>query len=109
MSLPEFARRPTLARVGGALGVAGCCVGLLLFLVACAGFDAAFVLSVIPLILGVVGLVLVCAGGFSRRSEEMAETHFVFALFLCFLAAVGGLVELALWRGWPILFGMQGK
>jgi len=105
--LPEFAKPASAARVGGALGVAGCCVGMLLFLAACAGFEAALVLSLIPLILGLVGLVLVLISHF-RRAQDTHESDVVFALFVCFLAAVGGLLEVALWRGWPILFGMQG-
>ena len=53
----------SLGRIlGGALGIAACLIGLAIFLVACAGFGAVFMLSIIPLILGAVGFVLSIVG-----------------------------------------------
>src|SRR5436305_9543900 len=43
---------PTLLRVGGALGIAGCIIGLAIFVGACAGMEAALSLSPLPVIMG---------------------------------------------------------
>ena len=46
-------RGTPIALLGGGLGIAACFIGLLIFLTACGGISAVFMLSIIPLILGV--------------------------------------------------------
>jgi hypothetical protein len=98
-------RSTTLVRAGGALGIAGCMIGLLVFITACAGFDAVFYFSPIPFLMGVVGLVMVIAGGVQQRTLKIEDMHVVAAFFVTLIATIGGLVELAAWRHWTIFFG----
>ena len=95
----------TLVRAGGGLGIAGCCIGLLAFITACAGFDAVFAFSPIPFLMGIVGLALTIAGAVQQRTLKIEDTHVIASLFINLIAFVGGLVELAVWRHWTIFFG----
>ena len=100
-------RRTPLAVVGGALSIAGCCLGLLLFLLACGGFDSAFILAPVPFAFGVVGFCLsVIAAASGGRG--VGTTQILCSLFCGTLAVLGAFLEIAVWRGWPILFGAGG-
>src|SRR2546423_15706793 len=90
--LPNRSPSNTLVRGGGALGIAGCCIGLTVFLVACAGFDAAFNFSFIPLAMGTVGLGMTIAGAAMQRGLKMEDTHVIAAFFINLRAFVGGLM-----------------
>jgi hypothetical protein len=96
-------QRKSLAKIGGALGIAGACIGIGIFIVACAGFGAAFYLSLIPLILGIPGLILSIIGGF-QKPTGVEDTHVVAALILNMAVIFGALLEMAVWLRWP-LFG----
>ena len=98
--------RGSLARAGGALGIAGAIIGLAIFLVACAGFDGVFVLSIIPLGMGAVGMLLTIVGGVRNPgSGELENTGLLASLFVNLMSLVGGLLLVAVWRGWTILPG----
>ena len=89
-------------RLGGGLGIAASVVGLIVFLGACAGFEKALVLSVIPILLGAVGLVLSLWGAFVEKDQISEDTHVLQALFVCAIGIIGGLLQMAVWRGWMI-------
>jgi hypothetical protein len=92
-----------LVRLGGALGVAGSCVGLVIFLVACAGFDAAFHgFPLIPLILGAIGLVCSLVGVLRPKHEAVEDTRVVASFFVSAIAIIGALVEMSIWFKWVI-------
>src|SRR5690348_4018932 len=76
------ARKTYLVQIGGALGIAGSIIGLGIFLMACAGFDAAFSLSLIPLALGVPGLILTIIGGFAQETPGLEDTAAIAAIFV---------------------------
>jgi len=101
-------RSSSIARVGGALGIAGCCIGLLVFFAACAGFGAVMPLSLIPFGLGLVGFVLAIVGGVFQKDTGIEDTHVLASIFINIMAMVGGLVMMAAWRGWPIFFKTGG-
>ena len=101
-------RKTGLARLGGALGIAGACIGLLIFLVACAGFSGVMPFSLIPFGLGLVGFVLAIVGGVIQKDVGMEDTHVLAAIFINIMAIVGGLVEMAAWRGWAVFFKAGG-
>jgi hypothetical protein len=94
--------RGSLVRVGGALGVAGCIVGLLVLVAGCAGFYAAYSFCLVPLTLGVVGLVLAIIG--AVKSKDSPDTHVLGALFTTIVSVIGGVVELAAWMGWKVFY-----
>ncbi len=96
------ARPNGLVRTGGALGIAGSCLGLLIFLTACAGFDAAFALAILPLLLGAVGLVMALVGAL-RKGFVIEDTHVLAAFFTTSLALIGGIIEFAVFRGSRII------
>jgi len=52
---------------------------------------------------GVLGLLLCLAGAFAQRRRIIEETHVLLALFTNVIAVVGGLLEMAVWKGWPLL------
>ena len=93
-----------LLRLGGALGIAACSVGLLIFVAGCAGFGKAMVLSVIPLALSVAGLVLSLAGSWTQKHLISEDTHVLQALFANASGLIGGLLLFAVWRGWHIFY-----
>ena len=93
-----------LLRLGGALGIAACSVGLLIFLAACAGFGKAMVLSIIPLGLALAGLVLSLLGSWTQKHLISEDTHVLQALFANASGLIGGLLLFAVWRGWHIFY-----
>jgi hypothetical protein len=96
-------RATPIAQIGGALGIAACFIGLGIFLVACAGFGAVFMLSIIPLILGAVGFVLSIVGPNVQKAAHIEDTGVFAAIFLNVLAIVGALLLMSVWLGWKIL------
>ena len=90
--------------VGGALGIASTVVGMLIFLTACAGYDAALKLAPLPVGLGAVGLGLVVVGGTFQKHVHLPDTQVLAALFLAVFGIAGGLLEMAAWLGWKIFY-----
>lgn len=101
---PGLRAPSSLARVGGALGVAGTFIGFAIFVFACAGFEASFALSPIPLILGFVGLVLALIGGFFSDDIGLDDPQVVACYAINIAVIVGAMLEFAIWRGWPIFY-----
>src|SRR5687767_13341799 len=98
----------SLVKVGGALAIAGTIIGSLIFVAGCFGFGAAFMLSLIPTIFGAVGLVLAIIGGVAQHPVGVEDTHVLAAIVLNIAVLVGGLLEVAIWRGVPIFAGGAG-
>jgi hypothetical protein len=92
-----------LVRVGGFFGIAGCALGLALFLVGCAGYSKALKLSYGCAGLGVLGLVITLAGALFQKRRIGEDTHVLQAVFACLMSLVGGVLLVAVWRQWPIL------
>jgi hypothetical protein len=90
----------SLTRIGGGLGIAASVIGLVLFLAACAGFDASLKLSVVPLALSLPGLVLAIIGGTTQQNPE--DTHVMAAVYPNILGIIGGLVMMAAWLNWTV-------
>ncbi len=101
---PGLRTRSSIARIGGALGVAGTFVGFAIFCFACAGFDKAFALSIIPLIFGFVGLTLTLVGGFFYDDVGLDDPQVVACYAINIAVIAGAMLEFAIWRGWPIFF-----
>lgn len=91
-----------LVRLGGALGIAACCVGLVVMLAACMGLGMALVLSIIPVALSLPGLVLSVWGAVFQKHQISEDTHVLHALFVNGVGLIGGLLEMAAWRNWAI-------
>jgi hypothetical protein len=103
MSQSHSSRATALAHLGGGLGIAACYIGLLVFLAACCGFGAVFILSVLPVILGAVGLALSIAGPIVQKSVHVEDSAVFAAIFLNVLGIVGGLMLMSVWLGWQII------
>jgi len=99
---PGIGGQPKLLRTGGMLGIASSCLGLLVFLTACAGLSASFAFSWIVVLLGAVGFVLSVIGGVTERPKITEDTAVMAALFACCMGLIGGLLEMAVWRGWTL-------
>ncbi len=98
-----YASQPVgFAKVGGALGIASVLIGFAIFLAACAGFDAALMLSIIPLLLALPGFVLTVVGGVAQKKAHIEDTHMLAAIFLTFLGIMGSLLEISAWQGWKL-------
>jgi hypothetical protein len=95
-----------LLRVSGGLGLAGVLLGLSLLVLACAGFNAAFYFSPAVIILGFTAGILTLISAI--RSPLMDDSSILAGLFLSALGILGGVLELAAWQQWPILFGQHG-
>ena len=101
-------RGTSLVKVGGALGVAGAIIGIAIFVGGCFGFGAAFSLSLIPTILGALGLALTLVGGFTQRPVGVDDPQALAAIFISVAVLVGGLLEVCIWLGKPIFAGAGG-
>ena len=91
-----------LVRLGGALGIAACCVGLVVLLAACMGMGMVLALSIIPVALSVPGLVLSIWGAVFQKHQISEDTHVLHALFVNGVGLIGGVLEMAAWRNWPL-------
>lgn len=95
----------SLVKVGGALAIAGTIIGTFIFVAGCFGFSAAFALSLIPTTFGAVGLTLAVIGGIVQHPVGVEDTHVLAAIVLSLAVLIGGLLEVAIWRGVPIFAG----
>ena len=91
-----------MLRLGGSLGIAACAVGLLVMVVACAGFNKVMAMSLIPVALSVPGLVISVLGAVLQKKMIAEDTHVMHALFANSMGLIGGLLELAAWQNWSI-------
>ena len=102
MSQSTSSRATPLAHVGGGLGIAACLVGLMIFFTAYAGFSAAFMFSIVPLILGAIGLVLSIVGPMTQKSVHVDDSGVFAAIFLNLLGVIGGLLLMSVWLNWQL-------
>ena len=91
-----------LVRLGGAMGIAACAVGLLVLVAACMGLRMALVLSLIPVGLSLPGVVITILGAITQKDRISEDTHVLHALFATIAGLLGGLLEMAAWLHWPI-------
>ena len=94
-------RKSSLVKIGGSLGIAGSFISLLLFLFALFGFNAAFMLAILPVAFGGIGMVISIVGAVMNKHEGDAETQPISALFTCATAIIVGLIEMQIWITWP--------
>ncbi len=104
LPLRATGRGTSLAKIGGALGIAGSIIGMIIFLGGCFGFNASFVLSPIPLVLGCLGLVLTVMGGF-QKNPGIEDPHLVASYLINIAVISGALLEMAAWLGWSFFVG----
>ncbi len=100
---PVSAPSSPLVRIGGLFGITGCALGLVLFLVGCAGYANALKFSVGCAGLGTLGLLVTLAGALFQKRRIGEDTHVLQALFACLMSLVGGVLLMAVWLKWPIL------
>jgi len=94
-----------MVQLGGGLGVAACFIGLAIFLSACAGFNAVFILSIIPLILGSIGMLLSILGPIVQKSIHVDDSVVFAAIFTGLLGIIGSLLLMSAWLHWHVLPG----
>jgi hypothetical protein len=90
-------RTSSLAKVGGALGIAATLQSLAIFVVALFGLNAAFMFSPIPVLFGIAGIIVTVCGGVVHTAPGHEETQPIAALFACLAGLVGGAIELMFW------------
>lgn len=92
----------SLLRAGGALGVAGVTVCILLFVLACFGLDAAFrAFPWVPLIASIAGFLLTLIGGIWRAPRD-EDPHLLFGLFTNGMALFSALLEMGVGNKWNL-------
>lgn len=92
---------------GGMLGLGACAIGVACFLTGCLGYDVAFALGFIPILMGAAGMFFVVVGGVLRHGG-VEDTPILASIFLNLFALVGGLLLHALHANWAI-FPVAGK
>ena len=97
--------RSGMLRLGGALGIAACAVGLVVLIAACAGFSMSLALSLVPVTLSIPGLILSIAGAVVQKNKIAEDTHVLHALFVNVSGLIGGLLEMAVWQNWRLFGG----
>lgn len=103
------ARKASLTKIGGAMGITGCIIGLGIFVAACAGIDAMLALAVIPLVLGVAGLATAVAGALCHKSVGLNDPQILAAMWVGLISALGGLLLLALKLNWTMVWHSVAK
>lgn len=94
-----------MLRLGGALGIAACAVGLAVMVAACAGLNKVLVLSLVPVALSIPGLILSIVGPIIQKKAITEDTHVLHALFANVAGLIGGLLEMAAWQNWRLFGG----
>jgi hypothetical protein len=94
--------RSGMLRLGGALGIAACAVGLAVMVAACAGLNKVVVLSLVPVALSIPGLIISVVGAIVQKNQIAEDTHVMHALFANLAGLIGGLLEMAAWQNWAI-------
>jgi hypothetical protein len=102
MTQSTSSRTTPLAHLGGGLGIAACLIGIAIFLSACAGFNAVFMLSVISLAMSAIGLVLSVLGPIIQKHAHVEDSAVFAAIVLNVLGIVGSLMLMSAWLGWRI-------
>jgi hypothetical protein len=92
-----------LLRLAGGLGVGGVVTAILVTLAACGGIDGALVFGLAPVLLGAADIAVVAVS--LTRSRTEPDSLVLAAFFTAALALTGGLLQIAVWRHWPILYG----
>jgi hypothetical protein len=98
--------RTSLTRLGGSLGIASCCIGMAIFMIACFGYQAAFALSFLPVIMSLAGLVLSVVGGVFKRGVD--EVGPLSGIFINLFGILGGLLLMAVWQDWMVFYREPG-
>src|SRR3954452_16848668 len=80
-----------MLRLGGALGIAACAVGLAIMIAACAGLNVVLVLSLVPVALSLPGLIISIVGSVTQKRLITEDTHVMHALFANTMGLLGGL------------------
>lgn len=93
---PDAARALSLVKLGGSLGIASAFIGLAIFLGAM-GFNGALVLSILPLLLGGIGMVVTVFGSVMHTPTGEDETAPIAAMFCCLFGLIFGAIEWYLW------------
>ena len=105
--VPLTSTEPTpsspLVRAGGLLGIVGTMLGLVVLVIGCAGYAKAMAAGVVVAGFGVLGLLVVLIGALTQRRRIGEDTHVLQALFACVLSILGGVLEMAVHLKWPII------
>ena len=93
--------RTSLVKVGGSLGIAATLISLAILVAACFHLDAVFMFSILPLGLGVIGLVLTIVGEVTHPAHGDEDSQPIAAVFTCVAGIIGGLLFMHVWAHWP--------
>jgi hypothetical protein len=104
---PGTSKPNQLPRVGGALGMVATFIGVGIFVLGCFGFGAAFYLSPLALVLGVVGLILTLTAWFTKNIAT-EDSHVVAALLVNIAVIIGALLEIMVMMNKPFFAGAGG-
>jgi hypothetical protein len=94
---PDAARALYLVKLGGSLGIASSFIGLAIFLAGMFGVSAVFMLSILPLALGGVGMVITIVGSMMHTPGGPDETAPIAAIFCCLFGVIFGAIEWYIW------------
>jgi hypothetical protein len=90
-----------LLRLAGIIALTSVLGGFLILLAGCAGAQL-FALSPIIVAGGALGLLLALLAATIQRHRITEETHLLLALFAGVISILGGLLEMAVWKGWAL-------
>ena len=91
-----------LLRCAGILGFFACMTGFAVLFAGCAGMHRQFALAPYIIYAGAAGLVLAFLAAAIQRRRITEETHLLLALFTNIVSILGGLLEMAVLKGWEL-------
>jgi hypothetical protein len=97
----QFGEASPLLRLAGLIGLVACLSGFAVLLAGCAGLRW-FALAPYIVVAGAAGLLLALLAAAVQRRRITEETHLLLALFANVISIIGGLLEMAVLKGWPL-------
>ena len=93
--------RTSLVKIGGSLGIAATLIALAILVAGCFQLDAVFMFSILPLALGLIGMVVTIVGEVTSPAHGDEDMQPAAAMFACLAGIVGGLAFMHVWMHWP--------
>lgn len=109
MTHADTSKAVGLVKLGGSIGIASAFIGLAIFLVGLVGIHPVFMLSILPILLGGIGMVVTVIGAVMHTPGGADETTPISAIFCCMFGLIFGAIEWYIWSSFAVIAAAAGK